>query len=233
MELCNQKNIPFVFGVFGNRKTDYRKGTHLEDRDHLMTLQKSLEAIGIDGKILEQFSETLVVREVTITLYETGFRPKEFTIYTNMLDAKQLSKQEIAYLYELCWSVETNFRTIKSTLQLSHLRSQSPSMLEKELLSHFIAYNMVRKLMAEAAYHMRKLPRELSFKHALSFLSTPGSILFLSNVIDHDYYYRLLKVIAHIPSNHRPGRHFARKLKNVKNYRNYVNQSYKKNEIKG
>jgi hypothetical protein len=52
---------------------------------------------GIDGKILEQFSETLVVREVTITLYETGFRPKEFKIYTNMLDANQLSKQEIAY----------------------------------------------------------------------------------------------------------------------------------------
>jgi hypothetical protein len=68
------------------------------------------------------------------------------------------------------WSVELHFREIKITLALDVLRCLTPAMIEKELLLHIIAYNLIRSLMQRAAIlHCVELPR-LSFKGTLDTL---------------------------------------------------------------
>jgi len=43
----------------------------------------------------------------------------------------------------------------------------SPEMIEKELWVYLLAYNLIRILMAQAAYSAGVQPRELSFKHTV------------------------------------------------------------------
>lgn len=50
------------------------------------------------------------------------------------------------------------------------LRCKSPEMVKKEIATHLAAYNLVRAVMAQAAYLGKVLPRQLSFKGALQVL---------------------------------------------------------------
>ena len=66
--------------------------------------------------------------------------------------------------------MELHFREIKITLALDVLRCLTPAMIEKELLLHIIAYNLIHSLMQRAAIlHCVELPR-LSFKGTLDTL---------------------------------------------------------------
>ena len=47
------------------------------------------------------------------------------------------------------------------------LSCKTPDMIEKEIWVYFLAYNMIRLLIAQAAFASNLLPRQISFKHAL------------------------------------------------------------------
>lgn len=72
--------------------------------------------------------------------------------------------EELARLYARRWRIERWFRDIKTSMGMEVLRCKSPKMLHKELGMFFIAYNLIRCLMAQAgATHDVPLER-LSFK---------------------------------------------------------------------
>jgi hypothetical protein len=56
-------------------------------------------------------------------------------------------------------------------MQMDILRCKTPEMVCKELAVHLLAYNLVRAVMAQAAYQGNVLPRQLSFKGALDLLN--------------------------------------------------------------
>jgi hypothetical protein len=66
--------------------------------------------------------------------------------------------------------VELHFREIKITLALDVLRCLTPAMIEKELLLHIIAYNLIRSLMQRAAILHSVELRRLNFKGSLDTL---------------------------------------------------------------
>lgn len=60
-----------------------------------------------------------------------------------------------------------DLRSLKQTMHMDILRGKSPKMVRKEIWAHILAYNLIRKIMAQAAYAHDRNPRELSFKGAL------------------------------------------------------------------
>src|SRR3977135_1332827 len=46
---------------------------------------------------------------------------------------------------------ELNLRSLKTVLQMDVLRGKRPEMVRKEIWAHFLAYNLIRKVMAQAA----------------------------------------------------------------------------------
>jgi hypothetical protein len=50
---------------------------------------------------------------------------------------------------------------------MEHLRCTTPEMALKELLVYLLAYNLIRLLMAQAAFLADQIPRQLSFKHTV------------------------------------------------------------------
>ncbi len=55
----------------------------------------------------------------------------------------------------------------KTTMGMKILSCKSPEMIEKEIWATFLAYNLIRLLMAQAAVLACVLPRQISFKHTL------------------------------------------------------------------
>jgi hypothetical protein len=59
-------------------------------------------------------------------------------------------------------------RNIKATLRLDDLRCKTPAMIRREILLHWLAYNLIRKTMGQAALRHARRPRELSFAAAVA-----------------------------------------------------------------
>lgn len=72
------------------------------------------------------------------------------TLVTTILDGK-IKDAEFASLYFRRWGIELHFREIKTFLCMDVLRCPTPHMIERELRMHFIAYNLIRCVMQQAA----------------------------------------------------------------------------------
>ena len=105
----------------------------------------------------------------TLTLREA--RVGGWTLVTTLIDPHEVHKQELFALYRQRWQVELDLRSIKAVMQMDSLRCKTPEMVCKEIAVHLLAYNLVRAVMAQAAYRGNVLPRELSFKGALDLLN--------------------------------------------------------------
>ncbi len=82
-----------------------------------------------------------------------------------MLSSKYITKNEIKELYKKRWNIELDFRNIKTTLGMESLSCKTPEMAIKEMWVYFLAYNLIRIIMAQAASLSSILPRQLSFRH--------------------------------------------------------------------
>jgi hypothetical protein len=112
----------------------------------------------------------LAVRLVRFRVAVPGFRTEAVVLVTTLLDAQRYPDEAIAALYRRRWAVELCFRDIKTTLGLDVLRCQSPTLIEKEIWLHALAYNLVRALMVEAAWTHGVDVGRLSFKGTVDTL---------------------------------------------------------------
>ena len=102
--------------------------------------------------------ETLTIRELCI---------KGKVLITTLLSPKEASKVELKSLYKKRWHIEVDFRNIKTTMGMETLSCKTPEMSEKEIWIYFLAYNLIRLLMAQSALLADIVPRQISFKHTL------------------------------------------------------------------
>lgn len=92
-------------------------------------------------------------------------------LVTTLLCPRKVCKTALGELFRQRWNVELDLRAIKTTLQMAELSCNTPQMNEKELWVHFLAYNLIRLLMAQAAANAAVHPRQLSFKHTVQLWS--------------------------------------------------------------
>lgn len=156
--------VDAVMRVHQARKIDYRQGKRLGPMDRLVTWVKPQRPKGWDRADWNGLPDTLTLRIVRLRVEVKGFRVHQYDLVTTLIDAGEISAQDLAELYFRRWSVELFFRHIKTTMGMEMLRCKSPEMVRKELRMFIIAYNLIRTLMQEAAaLYQRDLCR-LSFK---------------------------------------------------------------------
>jgi hypothetical protein len=116
---------------------------------------------------------TLLMRELRYQITVKGHRTREVTIATTLLDPMRYPKREIARLYGLRWEIETNFRHLKTTLKMEHLKCQTAEGVIKELMVFALVYNLVRAAMVKAAQSQGVADaNRISFIGALRWLVT-------------------------------------------------------------
>jgi hypothetical protein len=118
----------------------------------------------------EALPETLLLRQIKVSVNQPGFRTQGFYIITTLLDTKAYTADDLADLYFQRWDVELFFRDIKTTMGMDILRCKTPDMVRKEIVMHLIAYNCIRYLMIEAAKQAGEQVRRISFKGSVQAL---------------------------------------------------------------
>src|SRR5439155_25506815 len=130
----------------------FRRGRRLGPGDHLVSWHKPKHRPeGIDTDTFAQLPATLAMRELRIRVPDKNCRSREIVIVTTLLDACAYPKSSLAELFRQRWHAELDLRSLKTFLQLDVLRCHSPAMVRKEIWVHLLAYNLIRKVMAQAA----------------------------------------------------------------------------------
>ena len=151
--------VDVLFEQNGARHTDFRRGTLLGPRDHLVRWAKSkTRPEWMTAEQYAEFPDELTVREVLVHGH---------ILVTTFLNPRKVRKSALDQLYAQRWNVELDLRNIKTTLGVEVLRCLTPRMIEKELWVHLLAYNLIRLLIAQAALDAGVHPRQLSFKHTV------------------------------------------------------------------
>jgi hypothetical protein len=123
--------------------------------------------------------ESILVRELRFAIAVPGFRTKEVTLVTTLLDPVRYPAAELAQLYFDRWQVEINLRHLKQTLHLDVLRCKTVEGIRKEVCMIALVYNLVRVVTFAAAQQQAVPPDRISFIDALRWLrhARPGERL--------------------------------------------------------
>ena len=207
--------VDVVLRLHQRRRYDFRRGRRWGRYDHVVVWQRPARPAWLDEESYAQVPKTLEVREIRRRLQEPGGRVQEVTLATTLCDAADYPADDLAELYHQRWQVELDIRSLKATLGMSDLRCLTPSMVEKELWLHCLAYNLVRRVAAQAALLSEQSPRSISFKASKqALLGSWDSLSFAEDEADSTRVaLGLLQALAKERVGDRPGRCEPRAIK--------------------
>jgi hypothetical protein len=159
----------------------------------------------IEPKEYDAMPPSIIVRVIRYRVIHKGFRTREVTLITTLVDHHLYPAEEIAGLYGRRWEVETDIRHLKRTMKMHTLKCQTVEGVMKELIIFSIVYNLVRMHMLAAAVTQKVNPLRISFIDAMRGLQRSCGIS-LSDQADHEQVKLIVNPL-------RPGRFEPRALK--------------------
>ena len=121
-----------------------------------------------------------MLREVRYHLDRPGFRTREITLVTTLLEAQVYRVADLAELYRLRWQVETALAHLTTTMQMDVLRCKTVAGVLKELTVFALVYNLVRMVMGQSAILQPIGVERIRFLDALRWLGAPSTGMPLS-----------------------------------------------------
>lgn len=112
----------------------------------------------------------LMVRKVQPN---NGAQPFLLALFTSL----PLRQEKAFEVYGQRWAIETDLRTLKSTLHLDQLTCATPDMVSREIDLAIAAYNLVRSMIALAAKQSGIPPRGYSFTRVRRIVETFTPVL--------------------------------------------------------
>lgn len=214
-----QRGAHVVVRKHQKRKSDFRTGIRYGKDDHSLQLDRPPRPSWMSEQEYETYPEFIIIREIKIRVANKGFRTREIIVHTSLWDDIDYTKDDIAALFRRRWQAELNLRSLKTIMQMDHLRCKEPHRVRNEIRAHMLAYNLVRGVMAEAAIDGEVQPWQISFKGTLTTISDMLPVLGLISHCDE-----LCAVLLRCCSQHavgnRPDRYEPRVLKRrQKNYK--------------
>ena len=182
LALFGWRGVNVCTRINAKRRVDFRRGKRLGKDDRLVSWKRPQRPTWMSEEQYATIPETLELRMIRYSLVARGRRSKSITVVTALVDPDEYSAAEIAELYGHRWNVELDIRHIKRTLNLDHFRCKSPEMVKREFWTTLLCYNLVRKVMCEAAAFGGVLPRRLSFTQTCAFLLAAGTLWVLLGI---------------------------------------------------
>ena len=199
------KDAHLISRLHGARDYDFRQGRWLGEGDHIIELIKPPRPKWMDQQTYDQIPKTLHLREM-----KSGYKDdegQEVIVVTTLLEPKQYPRSEVLGAYRLRWNVELDLRSLKSVMGMDILSCKSPDMIEKEIWTYILAYNLVRQLICQAAERHSIEPRLISFTGAIQ---TFNAFLPLFNIDRPEFSQRMYNAMIDLIAQHkipnRPGR---------------------------
>lgn len=208
-----QRKAHMITRLHGGRKYDFRRGTRLGEGDHIVELIKPPKPKWMDDETYEGIPNTLKLREMKSG--HKGSAGRECIIVTTLLEPKQYSRTEVLSAYQLRWNVELDLRALKTVMGMDILSCKSPEMIEKEVWTYILTYNLVKQLVCEAAVRAKVEARRISFSAAITAFQLYAPLIIYAenpNFAKRMYDGMIYDISRHIIP-HRPGRSEPRAVK--------------------
>jgi hypothetical protein len=170
LALLRERNVDLI--ARSGRKNDGRRRLKWLGRGDWLVLWKkgpcpsALLSLGQ----WDALPEAIRVRIVRGSLYRKGYRVRQLTLVTTLLDPDLYPTQQILEAYLRRWRLEMSLDDLKTTMGMEMLRCQTPDMVNKEVLMHLIGHNLIRTTMVEAAVQHPVALERISFKGTLDAL---------------------------------------------------------------
>jgi putative transposase len=197
---------------FISRVTDFRRGTRLGQDDHVVELVKPPRPKWMDEQTYAGLPKTLELREV-----KAGTRDRQgrdIVVVTTLVDPKKYPRTELLAASKMRWQVELDLRSIKSVMGMDILSCRAPDMIQKEVWTYILAYNLVRELIVRAAEKHGLEPRQISFTGALqTFNAFAVAFDDRDPALNKRLYDAMIDSIASWRIGNRPGRHEPKVVK--------------------
>ena len=164
--------------VFNRGKGSRRLKKRLGKQDALVTWSASSRPKWLSKKRWALIADqTLALRQISFRVCRKGFRTHWAWIIVTLLDPKEFPAQELIDLYSQRWQIEVHFRDLKRTLGMHMISARTIQGVQKEVLAFILLYNLIRKVMVEAARRQGVPPDRISFVDAMLWLlySAPGT----------------------------------------------------------
>jgi putative transposase len=229
--LLQQAGVHVCVRMHANKQYDFDKGKRLGHLDHVVVWKRPRRPKWMSEEEYKQLPAELTLREIGIDLPQRGGAGGRVMVATTLLDAEAYPKDDIADLYKWRWQVEVDLRHLKATMKMRELSCKTPQAVARELWTHALGYNLVRKVMAQAALYQRPskrpsrqrraaatygplTPRQISFKAALQQIQ--ANVATLSTAAPEQYKQAaegILTTLAGKRVGKRPGRQEPRAIK--------------------
>jgi len=214
--LLLEQGVDFLGRLGGRRRVDFRQGQRLGGSDQVVSWSKPRRPSWLSRQLYRRLPDTLWIREAQVEVTPKGFRCRRLRLVPTLLDAQVYPRPELATAFRCRWHAELDLRSIKAVMQMDVLRCKSPAMVRKEIWMHLLAYNLIRKLMAQAAASVGVAPRDLSFKGTLQTLVAFAVAGWSCPARRNELYAAVLRAVATHRVNNRPDRVEPRAVKRRK-----------------
>jgi hypothetical protein len=140
--LARKKGFEII--VPGKRVRIYKVVKKIADGDEIVEISKNEHPKWLPKE--ETLPEKIMLRRISfMSLDGTA----TLVLYTTILDEK-IEKSEIILKYFTRWDIEITIREVKTIMDINVLRGKTDDIVKKELVSAFIAYNLIRKIIMQS-----------------------------------------------------------------------------------
>jgi len=176
---ARQKGLPVVLRLTKERFQKVWNGTAVCGQDRPVEwLASRADRIRHPGLP----AQASVTGRMLVAQMQSGSTTEFLYLFTTL----DLPAQQILEIYRCRWNIETDLRSLKSTIRLHHIPAKTSAMVEKEILIAITAYNMVRAVMGWAAQQAGISPRSLSFSHVQDVVE--AALPVLAAAVSQDQY---------------------------------------------
>jgi hypothetical protein len=172
LAMCNERGVKVVMKNHHKREDSPLGARKISDTERVETLLRPARPAWMGKREYRKTVKSLDIRLCDTSTDYGNSRSEGFTIASTMLDPETAPASWLASLYEARWYVETDIESIKCTMGLEHLRSQSPEGLERELWTGLLCYNLIRVKMLQSGCVANRDIRSMSFSETYQLLST-------------------------------------------------------------
>lgn len=169
---CKLRGVNIVMKNHHKRDDHPADARRLNKNERIVVWERPLRPQWMTQEEYSEQPKTIEIRLVDVQVEQAGFRPDSFTVATTIMDRKVYTAAWIGSVYQSRWLVELDIRSIKCSLGMDILRSNSPKMVRTELWSCLLAYNLIRLKMLQSGASNKRDPRSLSFATTQQLLAT-------------------------------------------------------------
>jgi hypothetical protein len=179
--LLKELGVDFAVRLHQARTADFRRGQRLGPEDHRVEWIRPARPTWMDQETYDRMPASIELREVLVHVNRPGFRTESLVVVATLCDVEECTAEEIGDLYRGRWLAELDIRAIKIALDMDVLRCKTPEMVRREVWTHLLAYNVIRRSILQSAHAAGRSPRELSFTAAMQAIAASWVVAVLAD----------------------------------------------------